>query len=649
MFGVKCNCKVLTAILLIALTFTMFSSLSQVEVAKATNANWLPGWNWRRSVTIQGAPYAGSNYPISLMAHTFGGTSNSSDLYLNGKAKGDFGDLCFTSSDAITPLSYTNMTNIQPEISGLNMSFQGASVNENGTVFVGNRDTLYKSDNNGASWSVVKVWNNSNYMSVFVSSGSIFVSISGDNLPSSSWGMWRSTDYGLTWTHVLNLDSSSYQEIWLAFDSDSQGRLFVGTYTNTGNNASVYRSTDRGTSWLRVYYDPSARHIHDLKVDQASGSVYITVGDAPTYYIKRSVDSGNTWTQILSSTNQCLAIGITPTCRLFGSDDQSGKTVIYRTTDDVHYATVLIGSSPKNILWIRRDPDNGFLFASQYNENTEAGAIYYSANNGISWNIFLQLGLKHSGRASQFTNGILYSGCSGNSLAIGFKSLVYFSVSDSLSNSNATIYVYYGNSNATSRASPYNTFPLYDNFDGTAINQNVWQTFGSGKVAETNGTVIVASLTAQHQFLFSNRQFGLNAQIVCRAKVVAGSVISADVGFGTTNRTLRVFLEYYSQNVNFTVETRDGATVDSSSDLSLDNNYHIFRILRTSPNSVDAFIDDAHHVQATQSISTGQLPVVLKSYNGGAINCDWIYASPYVNGVKIMLLGPIENTLTIVT
>ena len=60
----------------------------------------------------------------------------------------------------------------------------------------------------------------------------------------------------------------------------------------------------------------------------------------------------------------------------------------------------------------------------------------------------------------------------------GDYAVFWVEVADDLSSSNATIYIYYGKSDATTTSNGTNTFILFDNFDGTDIDFNKWSLIG---------------------------------------------------------------------------------------------------------------------------------------------------------------------------
>lgn len=124
-------------------------------------------------------------------------------------------------------------------------------------------------------------------------------------------GLWRSTDYGETWSEVESLPnpgdyvqdpddssglSSDNQGVgWIAFDETSASPgsrtqdLYVGVMDK---DDTVYRSTDGGESWERIPGLPEGHLAIEGVVDHENGLLYISTSDTGGPY---SGDSGDVW------------------------------------------------------------------------------------------------------------------------------------------------------------------------------------------------------------------------------------------------------------------------------------------------------------------------------------------------------------------
>ena len=128
-------------------------------------------------------------------------------------------------------------------------------------------------------------------------------------------GMYKSTDAGRTWTHI-GLDDA--QQIGgIAVDSRNANRLFVavmGHPYGPNTQRGVYRSTDGGAKWERVFYKDEYTGANDIEIDPSNPDiVYAAMWESvlgPTEDgnafagtgggVFKSTDGGNTWRQLKS-------------------------------------------------------------------------------------------------------------------------------------------------------------------------------------------------------------------------------------------------------------------------------------------------------------------------------------------------------------
>ncbi|MBA2680304.1 MAG: cellulose binding domain-containing protein, partial [Ktedonobacteraceae bacterium] len=119
-------------------------------------------------------------------------------------------------------------------------------------------------------------------------------------------GLWKSTDYGVTWNKVTNFpdtgpfsenpsDTSGYSSdpigiVWVTFDP-STGKagsatktIYVGVADNTSGANNVYRSTDGGATWAAIPGEPTC-NVAGTTVTCAGGATWSTGTDASTGYL----------------------------------------------------------------------------------------------------------------------------------------------------------------------------------------------------------------------------------------------------------------------------------------------------------------------------------------------------------------------------
>ena len=78
---------------------------------------WLAGWNYRKSHSIQGAAGAGTNYQIEINVHYGYGIDAGRDVYCEEKCQPDFDDIRFTDNDGITLLDYWTESVVDSNVS----------------------------------------------------------------------------------------------------------------------------------------------------------------------------------------------------------------------------------------------------------------------------------------------------------------------------------------------------------------------------------------------------------------------------------------------------------------------------------------------------------------------------------------------------
>ncbi|MFK0192016.1 cellulose binding domain-containing protein [Kitasatospora sp. NPDC090308] len=114
----------------------------------------------------------------------------------------------------------------------------------------------------------------------------------------SGKGLWRSADYGVTWSRVSTFpvtgtyapdptDTSGYQNdplgiLWEVFDQGSgtvngvTRTVFVGV---ADQQNSVYRSDDGGATWTRIGGQPTGFVPHKAVLDASGGNLFVSYSD----------------------------------------------------------------------------------------------------------------------------------------------------------------------------------------------------------------------------------------------------------------------------------------------------------------------------------------------------------------------------------
>jgi photosystem II stability/assembly factor-like uncharacterized protein len=302
----------------------------------------------------------------------------------------------------------------------LTQNIAASWIAQDGTLYASIDNSLYNSSDNGQTWSeaMVTIPLATQLSGLFVdSNGTIYFSPAGRigfDIDPSIAGIWRSDDQGRTWERTQTL--SIYEYIF-NIDEDINGNVYAGVYTmGSLSDAKIYKTSNNGDTWSISYYDPVARHIHDVKVDKYTNNIYAVIGDnmAPwnSAYVIRSTDGGENWTKILPSMPQMVSIGFSENARFFGTDWSNGQ--IYKTTDDITATKVFDTNSLSYCFWIRQDDLDDILYAGfcGHESQPRTAGIYYSIDDGETWFIQeeLQAPMAYDGTsgASNFHGGLFY-------------------------------------------------------------------------------------------------------------------------------------------------------------------------------------------------------------------------------------------------
>ncbi len=155
---------------------------------------------------------------------------------------------------------------------------------------------IYASEDGGASWELLRSTDQADFDYVFHIA---FDPHTRDVVfASTSSGIWRSGDYGVSWQRVLSRPINTFSAM-VECSATDPGLCYAGV-----EGAGVYRSTDHGVSWSGPLVEGiDARNITRVVVAAAPSNgriVYasFTGSDETCAGVFRSSDAGLTWTRI---------------------------------------------------------------------------------------------------------------------------------------------------------------------------------------------------------------------------------------------------------------------------------------------------------------------------------------------------------------
>jgi len=262
------------------------------------------------------------------------------------------------------------------------------AINGQSHLFAGGTGELFRSTDNGISWTTV-----------------------GDGLPSSvfhlnidpddrvfvgtHWGVYRSTDNGESWVEP---DSGLLNTLVQAITSDEEGIVYVGTY-----GSGIYRSENAGDLWLQASFGLSDTYI--LSIVSPSPGVILTgtfSGYGGGASIFRSTSQGDLWLQVHSGVYDYEAVY---DFAISGGNTFAGMSYggIYRSTD--------LGNTWSEVafygVYSLTAAQDGVLFAGG------GPFVYRSTNHGTSWTShYIPCGECNTVEVVVASNGYVFAGIS---------------------------------------------------------------------------------------------------------------------------------------------------------------------------------------------------------------------------------------------
>ena len=229
-----------------------------------------------------------------------------------------------------------------------------------------------------------------------------------------SYNVRRTTDGGLTW--------NAYSQI------KAYGTYFITKNIGFAYGDSIWKTTNAGTSWIKVFNFPVPLSITTMdfanaNIGYASGLSMV----ADTVYIFKTLDAGNTWSKVsvipsptsatidfIDSNTGCLGIDTRILKTTNGGitwSMQHNDTTLYNIEIwDIHFPTADTGYAVGDIGTILKTIDKGTTWLPLVNTNTNpiysvfftdanhgwavggngffnSGTILYTADGGNSWSL----------------------------------------------------------------------------------------------------------------------------------------------------------------------------------------------------------------------------------------------------------------------
>ena len=153
----------------------------------------------------------------------------------------------------------------------------------------------------------------------------IFCASNGDVFLGAWNGIFKSIDNGKTWTHVYKTSATCLSKCLLESD-----KVILAGVIDFFESGRILRSVDGGDTWESVVNAPSNAIVRNSKGELFAGHYFAGMYDDNLSFSK-SVDNGMTWEEVSESYPDVGSMVIDGDDVIYSSD--SYKKSIYRTTD----------------------------------------------------------------------------------------------------------------------------------------------------------------------------------------------------------------------------------------------------------------------------------------------------------------------------
>ncbi len=242
---------------------------------------------------------------------------------------------------------------------------------------------LIKSTDGGTSWSIVDSVSEklTNESPVYLGNG---ICIAAFEESSFKDRIWRSTDYGDTWTLTLPSSGTYFEVEEIAYLDNGH---CIATIESPSNTYHYFKSTDYGVTWIDKGIMCSLNKKPRSYCNLGGGKVLAYQYNSPYYYIRESTDYGETW-NALSQVDDLGKLSYGSGKVFAGSDYGTfGSVRISNDGGSTWTDNHLEGLKEKNLYFrnVMKGKDNQLLAICKSAVNKH---IWKSDDNGITWNYF---------------------------------------------------------------------------------------------------------------------------------------------------------------------------------------------------------------------------------------------------------------------
>jgi len=281
----------------------------------------------------------------------------------------------FTFNNGLTVNTFTSAVSLSAQSGVFSTGNMLLGQNEGGSYFGRTeiKESQLYTNNNNIKWNMVDS-NLRDYIAFAMSSDGQY-----QTALTTSYGIFRSTDYGVTWN---NVDSNvrTYRGISMSLDGKYQTAVVYSINAVFGSQ-TIYRSTNYGATWTMIS-DDFGRRYTSVAMSSDGRIQTLALYNDTAGGIFRSTDYGVTYSPVDNNTRNYLSIGMssdgkyqTAVC----NGGAVGNRGIFRSTD---YGVTWnnVDSNSRNYKAISMSSDGKYQLA--------VGGVYAgfrSTNYGLTW------------------------------------------------------------------------------------------------------------------------------------------------------------------------------------------------------------------------------------------------------------------------
>ena len=209
-------------------------------------------------------------------------------------------------------------------------------------------------------------WSKSNPNIAFASS--VKQSLAHDSEDSIGWGVFKSSDGGMTWVNKQN-GITGFKNTWsIDIDPTNENIIYAAT-----NDSGIVKSIDGGETWTQINNGlENIKPFHSISVCPANTQVLLAGNEGGQIF--RTTDAGKNWQSILPDLNPGSVVSIifnpiASTHQVYAGEDATG---FYISNDDGQtWQLFNTGLSIRAITGLATTPDGSAVYAA-----TNGGGIF---------------------------------------------------------------------------------------------------------------------------------------------------------------------------------------------------------------------------------------------------------------------------------